>query len=154
MTVELKQREDALRDAQGQLVQSEKMAAFGQLGAGIAHEVKNPLAGILGCTQLSLRKVEQGTPLERNLRLIEKDTRRCKEIIENLLRFARQENQREPHYPMPDDPQILPAMLKDPRVICPIIASGAQGRYPTHPVWVGIPQWIPGLVVAGTPRRW
>ena len=49
MASELKTRDEALDEAQSQLVQSEKMAAFGQLGAGIAHEVKNPLAGILGC---------------------------------------------------------------------------------------------------------
>lgn len=91
MAVELKDREKALKDLYGQLVQSEKMAAFGALGAGIAHEVKNPLAGILGITQLSLRGVDQGHPLEKNLHIIEKETKRCKTIIENLLRFARQE---------------------------------------------------------------
>lgn len=91
MATELKTREDALNDAQAALVQSEKMAAFGQLGAGIAHEVKNPLAGILGCAQLSLRKAEPGTPLHANLELIEKETKRCKTIVENLLKFARQE---------------------------------------------------------------
>jgi len=87
----LKERDQALQAAQAQLVQSEKMAAFGQLGAGIAHEVKNPLAGILGCAQLSLRRVENETPVHKNLVLIEKETKRCKTIIENLLRFARQE---------------------------------------------------------------
>ncbi|MBJ6751301.1 sensor histidine kinase [Geomonas anaerohicana] len=91
MAVELKHREQALKDLYGQLVQSEKMAAFGALGAGIAHEVKNPLAGILGITQLSLRGVESGHPLEKNLHIIEKETKRCKTIIENLLKFARQE---------------------------------------------------------------
>jgi len=91
MTGDLKERDEELNEAQSQLVQSEKLAAFGQLGAGIAHEVKNPLAGILGCTQLSLRKVEKEGPVFENLRLIEKETKRCKEIIENLLRFARQE---------------------------------------------------------------
>lgn len=91
MAGELKNRETALKDLYGQLVQSEKMAAFGALGAGIAHEVKNPLAGILGITQLSLRGVESGHALEKNLKIIEKETKRCKTIIENLLRFARQE---------------------------------------------------------------
>ncbi len=91
MTTELTAREVALKEAQTQLIQSEKMAAFGQLGAGIAHEVKNPLAGILGYAQLSLRKVEEGSPLKANLRIIEKETKRCKGIIDNLMKFARQE---------------------------------------------------------------
>lgn len=91
MAAELKVREKALKDLYGQLVHSEKMAAFGALGAGIAHEVKNPLAGILGITQLSLRGAGTGHPLEKNLLIIEKETKRCKTIIEHLLKFARQE---------------------------------------------------------------
>ena len=91
MAGELDQRDKALKEAEAQLVQSEKMAAFGLLGAGIAHEAKNPLAGILGCAQLSLRKAEAGSPIHANLQLIEKETKRCKTIIENLLKFARQE---------------------------------------------------------------
>jgi signal transduction histidine kinase len=91
MASELKTREKALQEAQTQLIQSEKMAAFGQLGAGIAHEVKNPLAGILGYAQLSLRKLEEGNQIYNNLKVIEKETKRCKNIIDNLLKFARQE---------------------------------------------------------------
>jgi signal transduction histidine kinase len=91
MASELKAREMALKETQAQLVQSEKLAAFGQLGAGIAHEVKNPLAGILGYAQLSLRKSEPDTVLHNNLKIIEKETKRCRTIIDNLLKFARQE---------------------------------------------------------------
>lgn len=91
MAVELHDREQALKDAQSALIQSEKMAAFGQLGAGIAHEVKNPLAGILGYAQLSMRKVDQDSPVYKNLAVIEKETKRCKTIIENLMKFARHE---------------------------------------------------------------
>ena len=58
---------------------------------GIAHEVKNPLAGILGYAQLTLRKLEPDSPFRKNLDVIEKETRRCTEIISNLLKFARQE---------------------------------------------------------------
>jgi len=91
MAVELDGRDKALKQTQAALVQSEKMAAFGQLGAGIAHEVKNPLAGILGLAQLCLRKTEHDSVLYRNLSLIEKETKRCQMIMDNLLRFARKE---------------------------------------------------------------
>jgi signal transduction histidine kinase len=91
MASELDSREKALQDAQSALVQSEKMSAFGQLGAGIAHEIKNPLAGILGLAQLSKRKMGEADPIHKNLEIIEKETNRCTTIIQNLLKFARQE---------------------------------------------------------------
>jgi len=91
MATELDGREKSLKQTQAALVQSEKMSAFGQLGAGIAHEVKNPLAGILGLTQLCLRRLDKESPVYRNLQLVEKETKRCQMIMENLLRFARKE---------------------------------------------------------------
>ncbi len=84
-------RERELKASQAALIQSEKMAAFGQLGAGIAHEIKNPLAGIIGLAQLLLRRAEKDSPLHENLVMIEKEAKRSKTITENLLRFARQE---------------------------------------------------------------
>lgn len=91
MATELRKRLDELRSAQAALVQSEKMSAFGQLSAGIAHEVKNPLAGILGHAQLCLRKLKKGDPLFNYLSIIEHETKRCTDIIANLMKFARQE---------------------------------------------------------------
>ncbi len=91
MAAELSAREKALLESQAQLVRSEKLAAFGQLGAGIAHEVKNPLAGILGYVQLCLRKLDPENPIHANLKIVEKETKRCRTIIDNLLKFTRQE---------------------------------------------------------------
>lgn len=91
MATELIGRDQTIKKTQSALVQSEKMSAFGQLGAGIAHEVKNPLAGILGLAQLSLRRLDKDSPIYGNIELIEKETRRCQMIMENLLRFARKE---------------------------------------------------------------
>lgn len=91
MAHELNARDIALKETQSALIQSEKMAAFGQIGAGIAHEIKNPIAGILGLTQVCLRKTDETSLLGQNLGAIEKEAKRCKNIIENLLKFARQE---------------------------------------------------------------
>jgi signal transduction histidine kinase len=92
MAVNLRERDTRLREASAQLLHSEKMAAIGQLSAGLAHEVKNPLAGILGYAQLTRRSLENPEVIARNLDVIERETRRCTDIISNLMRFARQES--------------------------------------------------------------
>ncbi len=91
MAGELKERESSLKAAQDALVQSEKMAAIGTLSAGLAHEVKNPLSAVLGYAQLSKRKLDQPEALLKNLDIIEHETKRCNEIISNLMQFSRQE---------------------------------------------------------------
>ncbi len=91
MAYELKEREHSLKTAQLALVQSEKMAAVGTLSAGLAHEVKNPLSAVLGYAQLSKRKLEQPEIVKKHLETIENETRRCNEIIGNLMQFSRAE---------------------------------------------------------------
>jgi len=91
MADELQEREQSLKSAQLALVQSEKMAAVGTLSAGLAHEVKNPLSAVLGYAQLSKRKLEQPEVVRKHLDTIESETRRCNEIIGNLMQFSRQE---------------------------------------------------------------
>ncbi len=91
MTEELSTREDALKNANQRLMESEKMSALGQLGAGIAHEVKNPLTSIRGYAQMGQRKIPHDHPLSEYFKTIEKETDRSLEILKNLLKFSRQE---------------------------------------------------------------
>ncbi|PIR22932.1 MAG: hypothetical protein COV44_05355 [Deltaproteobacteria bacterium CG11_big_fil_rev_8_21_14_0_20_45_16] len=91
MLHDLSERDGELNRAKQKLIQSEKMSAFGQMSAGIAHEVKNPLAGILGYAQMAKKKLEDRPEVFNYMEIIEKETTRCKEIVENLMRFARQE---------------------------------------------------------------
>ena len=69
--------------------QMEKMSSLGRMAAGIAHEINNPLAGILLYSSNMSKKVPPGGPLEEGLNIIIKETQRCKTIIQGLLEFAR-----------------------------------------------------------------
>lgn len=72
-----------------QLLQADKLASIGQLAAGIAHEINNPLSVILGYTQLLLRTEPPGTQRYDDYRIVEKHARTCKGIVGDLLSFAR-----------------------------------------------------------------
>ena len=81
-----KTREQELQD---KLNQSEKLSAIGTLVSGVAHELNNPLAGILGFAQLLLARPEDQWS-SNDIEKIELNARRCQRIVENLLAFARQ----------------------------------------------------------------
>jgi two-component system, NtrC family, sensor kinase len=96
-TKELVEAKRKLEETQMQLVQSEKLAGIGQLAAGVAHELNNPLSGILGFTQLLLEDSSMNEQQHKDLETIHVQSQRCRTIIQNLLQFSRRrEPRREP----------------------------------------------------------
>ena len=94
---QVEDRTAALKRAQDQLVQTEKLSSLGRLAASVAHEINNPLAGILTYAKLMVRLLEKEqvdeqtrTTCVRNLKLVQRETERCTAIVRNLLEFARQ----------------------------------------------------------------
>jgi two-component system NtrC family sensor kinase len=79
-----------LRDVHRHLINSEKLASMGQMAAGVAHELNNPLSTILLYAHILRRKLEGRDDLDHDLKLMAEESERCKKIIGNLLDFARQ----------------------------------------------------------------
>ena len=93
----VRRKTDELQRAYRSLTQSEKMASLGKLAAVVAHEINNPLAGILTYSKLVSRMADKGltdgqrvADAKSYLQIIEGESRRCGGIVKNLLTFARQ----------------------------------------------------------------
>jgi PAS domain S-box-containing protein len=78
-----------LKRLEEQLIQAEKLAAMGQMLAGVAHELNNPLTAILGVTELLREREDLDDPAKRQLDLTHRQARRAARIVQNLLEFAR-----------------------------------------------------------------
>lgn len=97
LAISLKKMATELQRAQSQLVQSAKLASIGQLAAGVAHELNQPLMVIRMNTQILLKQLQQSSAvppqdLETSLTMIERNTSRMTHIINHLRTFSRQTN--------------------------------------------------------------
>ncbi len=84
----LKQTVETLKTTQAQLIQSEKLSAVGEFVAGVAHELNNPLAAVMGFSEM-LKSADVGEKHSRHLDIIFKSAQRCQKIVQSLLSFAR-----------------------------------------------------------------
>jgi two-component system NtrC family sensor kinase len=81
---------DKLAEARLQLFQSDKLASLGRLAAGVAHEINNPLTAVLTYSSYLLKRSQGQPDMHKDLQVIVSETIRCREIVKNLLDFARQ----------------------------------------------------------------
>jgi two-component system NtrC family sensor kinase len=94
----VRKKSEELEEVQNELINIEKIASLGKLSSSVAHEINNPLSGILVYTKLVQKKLsgqdmdpQAKESLIRNLKLIEDETKRCGDIVKGLLDFSRQE---------------------------------------------------------------
>jgi len=90
MQVELRASMDAQRAAENRLLQAAKLAAVGEMAAGIAHELNNPLTSVTGFAELLLNDMEDGSASRADLELVLHEARRARDVVRRLLDFARQ----------------------------------------------------------------
>jgi signal transduction histidine kinase len=72
------------------VVQTERLSALGKMAAGIAHEINNPLTGVLLYSTATRKEIEEDGPVKECLDVVIRETVRCRDIIQNLLEFARE----------------------------------------------------------------
>jgi two-component system NtrC family sensor kinase len=86
----VRQRTEELVAMQARVAQSERLASLGMLAAGVAHEVNNPLGGILALSSLTVEDMRDDDPNRENLEEVIRQTERCRDIVKGLLDFSRQ----------------------------------------------------------------
>jgi two-component system NtrC family sensor kinase len=88
----IRRKTEELERAQESLIHSEKLACLGEMAAAVAHEINNPLAGIFTYARLLEKKLAPGKPALEWIQTIQRESKRCGEIVNNLLVFARRQH--------------------------------------------------------------
>lgn len=87
---ELQARINAQREAEARLIQAAKLAAVGEMAAGVAHELNNPLTSVVGFTELALDELPVDSSVRKDLELVLQEARRARSVVRRLLDFTRQ----------------------------------------------------------------
>jgi two-component system NtrC family sensor kinase len=145
----VEKRTQELRRAQAETMRGEKLASVGLLASGVAHELNNPLTGILTFSHLLREKMPDKSPDAEDMDLVIRETKRCAAIIKRLLDFARE---KQPEKKFTDLNQIItdtvriveqPAHLRDIEIVLDLDRS-------LPPIWIDadqIKQVIMNMVV-------
>lgn len=130
-TMELEEKNRLLVNTQQELVRVEKLAAIGELAAGVAHEINNPLAIIRGNSELLQTALPKESPSQEEVGIIARQVSRVERIVANLLRFARKERKQVGLAPVN---QILDEILSQVGHHIPMAAITVEKEYdPANP---------------------
>ena len=86
---ELQERIEAQRSTESHLIRSARLAAVGEMAAGVAHELNNPLTTVSGFVELMLEELPPGSPLKEDLELVRQEAHRARRVVRRLLDFSR-----------------------------------------------------------------
>jgi two-component system, NtrC family, sensor kinase len=133
----LQRSHEELASAQNRLVHTERLASMGQLSAGVAHEINNPLGTILLFSHILLKELNEQDSRRPELQMIVKEASRCKDIVRGLLDFARQSR-------VSKEPTNLAELIREVIAIMTPKAEEAQAD-----LSLDLPNDLPTLMIDG-----